>query len=195
MKSLLIVLLLSIPAFAQTITATTAEGKKVLLASDGTWKYAPPETDANIAVEAAFIYRNGDVRPVARVVFMLLDAELGEILTAAKLTPPGNLGLITSDVTVQRILAYAKAVLNAPGHESYLAAAQKAIQSHTLKSVQTGFDGKASFDAVPLKPVWCVGVAQSASGWAVWNMKFEPKAGANKLTIDQNNAFYVYSRN
>lgn len=191
MKTLLLLLLLSFSAFAQSISATTADGKKVVLNGDGTWKFADSlPTSASLAIEAALIYQNGDVKPIANTDFLLLDADLGEILTKANLTPPGNLSLITSDASLQRIIGFAKAALNAPDHEAFFSDAQRAIRPHVVKTFTTGFDGKATVDGLPSKTLYLVGVARAANGWAVWNLKVAVTGGVNKIQISQSNAAF-----
>src|SRR5438552_1880647 len=73
-----------------TQTATTKEGRTVILKSDGTWEYekdnVPTSTtktpsvrkDATLSFEAGLVYKSGDVKPVARTTFYLLDNELGK---------------------------------------------------------------------------------------------------------------------
>jgi hypothetical protein len=84
-----------------TQTTTTKEGRTVVLKSDGTWEYAkdnepapatkPPtggRKNATLSFEAGLVYQSGDVKPVARTTFYLLDDNLGKILKAAGLQPP-----------------------------------------------------------------------------------------------------------
>lgn len=84
-------------------TATTKDGKTVLLKSDGTWEYtsdpvaepkpeptpepvaaATPEL-ASLSIEAAIVYSMGGAQPVARTDFLLLDESLPKILREAGL--------------------------------------------------------------------------------------------------------------
>jgi hypothetical protein len=47
-----------------------------------------PAKNASLQIEAALVYRNGDVKPVARVQVLVLDASLARILADAGLTMP-----------------------------------------------------------------------------------------------------------
>lgn len=90
-----------------TQTATTKEGRTVLLKSDGTWEYssdpvapsqpepspapspiaaaAPSPELAVLSIEAAVVYNVGGAQPVARTDFALLDQPLPKILRDAGL--------------------------------------------------------------------------------------------------------------
>jgi hypothetical protein len=65
--------LLSAAAYAQTI-ATTTDGRKVILNSDGAWKYADnAASSVTLKIEAGIVYKTGGPQPVARTTFYLLD--------------------------------------------------------------------------------------------------------------------------
>lgn len=144
---------------------------------------------ATLAIEAAVVYRSGDVKPVARVQFLILDASLPTIL--ADTPQPQDLSLITRDKSAQLIITYAKAALNAPGHERFFDQASAAIKPHVIASEMTGFDGKAAFENLPAKPCYLVAVTRAGQGWLIWNLKAELKPGKNKILLDQNNAAFV----
>src|SRR5437899_5978511 len=78
------------PKPVTTQTATTEDGKSVVLSSDSTWKYASetreaetsspdastrPKGRANsvLSFETGLVFKSGDVKPVARATFYLLD--------------------------------------------------------------------------------------------------------------------------
>ena len=150
-----------------------------------------PAKNAALQIEAALVYRNGDVKPVARVQVFVLDASLARILADAGLTMPQELGLLTTDKDLQQVITYGKAVLGAPGHESYLAKANAALKQHLLVSEMTGFDGKVSFDNLPAKPCYIVAATRAGQSWLIWNQKAELKAGTTKIILDQNSAAFV----
>lgn len=144
---------------------------------------------ATLAIEAAVIYRSGDVKPVARVQFLVLDVSLPTILAS---TPqPQDLSIITRDKDLQLIITYAKAALNAPEHERFFIQASAAIKPHIIASEMTGFDGRAELDNLPAKPCYIVAVARAGQSWLIWNLKAELKPGKNKILFDQNNATFV----
>lgn len=147
---------------------------------------------AALSIEAALIYRNGDVKPVARVELLIVDTSLDVILTNAKLSPPESLDLLTRDKGEQLVISYGKAALNAPGHQLFFEQAREAIKPHIIARVQTGFQGKAEIANLPARPVYIVAASRAGRSWIVWNAKTELKPGANKLLLDQNNAAFYY---
>lgn len=146
---------------------------------------------AALSIEAALVYRSGDVKPVARVDFVILDASLGEILNNARLVLPQDMSLLTSDKPTQLVITFGKAVLNAPGHEKFLTEAISALKPHVIGSGTTGFDGKLELKDLPAKPCYIVAAANAGRSWLIWNLKTELKPGQNKILLDQNNAAFV----
>jgi hypothetical protein len=80
------------------IEATTKDGRKVILMSDGTWKYgnspanegvdnSPNKADATLSLETGIIYQSGEVIPVARTTFYLLDDDVLRIAKNAGIQP------------------------------------------------------------------------------------------------------------
>ncbi len=146
---------------------------------------------ASLSIEAALIYRSGDVKPVARVQFLVLDESLATILSNSGITQPQDISIITTDKNMQLVITYAKAMLGAPGHERFLAQAEAAIKPHIVAAETTGFDGKAEINNAPAKPCYIVAVSRAGQSWLVWNLKAELKPGKNKILFDQNNAAFV----
>ena len=144
---------------------------------------------AALSIEAAVVYRSGDVKPIARVQFLVLNASLPAI--QANMSQPQDISLLTKDKDMQLIITYGKAALGAPDHERFLMQAQAAIKPHIIAAEQTGFDGKVEFDNLPAKPCYIVAVSRAGQSWLVWNHKAELKQGKNKILFDQNNAAFV----
>lgn len=146
---------------------------------------------ASIHLEAALVYQNGDVKPVARTEFLLLDDDLGKILNDAKCPMPYPLNLITQDAQLQQVITYGKALLRPEGYTAYLPEAAKALQPHVLQVQKTGFDGKASF-TTEAKTVYLFAVTRTARGYVIWNHKLSVKSGENKVQLSQDEAAFVY---
>src|ERR1051325_3682068 len=122
-------------------SATTDDGKRVQLRSDGTWKYsettettptvtvAPtaPQTSA-LSLEAGLVFKSGDIRPVARTEFHLLDESLLKILRDAGVQPrPGDRD--TSD----RSIVFSYGLERKFGSEqNFPAGVQEAINKHVI---------------------------------------------------------------
>lgn len=146
---------------------------------------------SSLSIEAALIYRSGDVKPVARVEFIVLDESLATILSNSGIAQPQDISIITRDKSTQLVITFGKAALGAPGHERFLTQAISAIKPHIVGAETTGFDGKAEIKALPSKPCYVVAAARAGRGWLIWNLKVQLKPGANKLLLDQNNAAFV----
>ncbi len=127
-------------------------------------------TESRLSIEAALVYNSGDVKPLARVTFFLLDDEIVSILQQAKLAQADR---SEAKFTVLRLLA-----------EGDRRAAE-VIAVHVVKSVTTDFSGRARFPAVPPKTYYIFGMSEAPS--AFWGIRVELTAGENKLIIDNKN--------
>jgi hypothetical protein len=172
-KTLLLLVFLSLAAFAQTQSATTVDGEKV----------------ASLSIEAALIYQSGDVKPVARTVFYLLDADPIEILKKTGVQPvrSGEAALDADPARLVFSLARIQSSL-CPDCERFRGEAIKAIAPHIIKTATTGFDGRASFEGVKPGTYHFYGVWSVGQNNVLWSHKQELKAGAMTLKLDQNNA-------
>lgn len=188
-----------------TQTATTGDGRKVILKSDGTWQYAddtaperitpPPAAKQNgtLALEAGLVYRSGDVKPVARTEFHLLDKELAQLLQDAGVRPPEKSIIAGTGAGGNLAFSFALAARynSLPDNQPFYLAAMEAIKPHIVKTVTTDFSGKATIDVVPAGSYYLMGISATPRGFAFWNLPVEIKAGQNSLVLDQNNAAYA----
>jgi hypothetical protein len=127
----------------------------------------PVPTVSTLSIEAALVYGSGDVKPLARVTFFLLDDEIVSILQQAKLAEADR---SDAKFTVLRLLA-----------ENDSRAAQ-AIAPHVVKSATTDFNGRATFAPVPPKTYYLFAISEAPS--AFFGIKVELTPGANNLIID-----------
>jgi hypothetical protein len=74
------------------------------------------------------------------------------------------------------------------GYKEFGPAAETALKPHIVQTVTTGFDGKATFEAVAAGTYYLMGMSSTPKGYVIWNLKVELKAGKNSVTLDQNNA-------
>jgi hypothetical protein len=179
------------PRQITTESATTDDGRAVILKSDGTWENdpnpkpkptpTPQPTSGTVALQAGIVYKQGGPQPVARVKFSLLDQSLESILQQANFSyrRASNLSLIDQ---------YAFAVRYGADNPSAFEAVARAIAEHTRGTVTTDFGGNAEFDPVPVGTYYVVAVTETRGGFAVWDFKVEVHAGKNQVTLDQNNA-------
>lgn len=198
------------PPPVTTQKATTEDGRKVVLKSNGTWQYdketvivadktpvvsppvvLPPVEQANsiVLLETGLVFKSGDVKPLARTEFHLLDDSLPNILRNAGIKPPNNLES-TGDANSDYITAFAFATKyssNSSYREFYPSALQ-AIKPHIVQSVTTDFGGKAKFSPVKSGTYYLIGFSATPRGVVGWNLKVDLKAGDNSVVLDQNNA-------
>lgn len=188
-----------------TQTATTRDGKTVLLHSDGTWEYSgdpptaggtnqptPAAQSAALNIEAGLVYRSGDSKPVARTEYHLLDKSAAAVIREAGVKLSNRTGGTedNSDRGVMFSLGLTMAFREVSGSEGYDAAVA-ALKQHIIKSFTTDFGGKATIDGIPQGDYYVFGFYKSAKGFVIWNVPVSLKPGSNSLTLDQNNADYA----
>ena len=187
-------------ADASTQTAVTRDGRTVILKNDGTWEYqqnaltpkAPTTSKQTgvLSIEAGLVFQSGDVKPVARTTFYLLNADLAQILREAGIKPTDKLSESAEPTDNDFVLSFAFANRYAAldKYQAFLPAALATIKPHIVQSVTTDFTGKAVFEPVPEGVYYLVGVATPAKAIVAWNLKVNVKAGQSSITLDQNNA-------
>lgn len=183
MKIFLLILALCASAAAQSLTATMPDGRQVLLNPDGTWKFAAVDSFAVLSIEAALIYQSGDVKPVARTTFYLLDESPLDALEKANVRP------VQGGAPVRLVFSLARLKSSICDDCARFAAdVGKALSPHVVKQVSTGFDGKAVFDSVKPGTYHLFGVWSAGRNDVLWILKVDVKAGTNTVKLDQNNA-------
>lgn len=194
------------PPKVTTQTATTRDGRTVLLRSDGTWEYAgdasaipapaaplPSAKTATLNLEAGLVYRSGDSKPVARVDFFLLDKSAAAIVkeSGVKLSDRASSTDDGSDRSTMFQLGLALAYRSGNEGEG-LATVLAAIKQHTIKSFTTDFGGKAAVEGIPQGDYYVFGFYKSSQGFVIWNVPATLNAGSNSVVLDQNNADYAH---
>ncbi|MCI0391663.1 MAG: DUF3157 family protein [Acidobacteria bacterium] len=150
-------------AFAQQI-ATTSDGRKVTLHSDGTWKYVS-ESAVTLKLEAGIVYQIGGPEPVARTTFYLLDSFPLEEMD--KLPPAKS---VTTDFIAR--------CGSAP--ES----ARELIAKHIVYKLTTGFDGKGELSGIKPGRYWIFGGSTLRRGCALWIQPVD-LTRSQTVTLDQ----------
>jgi hypothetical protein len=200
------------PAKVSVQTATTKDGRTVLLRSDGTWEYTDdpvaPTISSNspapvlsasatpqsgtLSLEAALVFRSGDVKPMARTVFYLLDDDLAKILRSAGLRTSQRYG--TMEDTDQNLLFSFGSASKYPsleGQTQFYSTAMEALKPHIKQSITTDFSGKATFQNVQSGNYFLMGFGVTPRGFVLWNLAVEIKPGTTSITLDQNNAAFA----
>lgn len=192
-----------------TQTATTEDGKAVILSSNGTWKYAAESTTpveattakpkvavagpiktGNIDIEAGLVFNSGDVKPVGRATFYILREDGKKVLLTqehfdAYSQDTSRFGLPKS---FDKWSLY-EAVLYMDGRiaPTFALAAKKALDTAAINQATTGFDGKASFSNVPVGDYFLFGYYSFGKQTTYWNVPVSVKPGANKIILDNDN--------
>jgi hypothetical protein len=159
---------------------------------------APSKIQSTLSIEAGLVYKSGDVKPVARSEFYLLDDDAEKILTDAKIEKKGRL---KNWKEMAFINSYAAAKLcvhrltRCPALKDswdLVRDADNALKAHIIKSATTGFDGKASFEAVPAGTYYVMGVYLRDESFVSWNVKVELKSESQQMILDQNNSSMIF---
>ncbi len=151
-----------------------------------------PSTKAQgvLSFETGLVFRSGDVKPIARTTFYLLDNNLSKILIDAGLQTPKGHESGTNDINKDLINSFAGSIVFnlLPEYKDFHLAAMTALKPHTIQTVTTGFDGKATFQPTATGTYYLMGVSETPNGYVIWNLKVEIKPGKNSVILDQNNA-------
>jgi hypothetical protein len=146
---------------------------------------------ADVSIEAGLVLPNGDVRRLARTPLVLLDADLGSQLSqqAQRQHPRRR---ISNDPGVYLRLFLALRDLAATGGSlsvtdvQYVYEAGAFIKAHTVESVTTDFDGKATFQTRPGDYFLFCSLPSEGKD-IVWHLPVHLRSGKNSLVLDQNN--------
>jgi len=159
---------------------------------------APSKVQSTLSIEAGLVYKSGDAKPVPRTEFHLLDADPEKILTDAKVEKKGRLKS-WKEVTLVKAYAAAKLCVHrltrCPALKDsweLVRDADNALKPHITKSVTTGFDGKASFEAVPAGTYYVMGVYLLDDSFVVWSVEVGLESESQQVILDQNNALMIF---
>jgi hypothetical protein len=173
----------------------------------------PADETPSLAIEAAVIYNFGGAQPLARKEIALLDASLPQILREA--------GLHGGDLDVEENRAFRQRNPSAPdfsrysprkpdtdatllndlvsaiefptlGDGQFLGKAIPAIKAHIVITGTTDFSGKLELKDLKPGNYFVYLITQTRSGYALWNVPLEIKAGRNSLSIDNTNAAIAF---
>lgn len=150
----------------------------------------------SLSIEAALVYKSGDVVPVARNTFYLLDENLITIIKNADVKLPDKVGVAYE--TVDEKFLYAISYLNdefissVPELNKFKNDFFKAITPHIVQKITTDFGGKGVFNNLTPQTYYVFGIGRARSASLVWNLPVELSNEQN-IVLDQNNvAINVY---
>lgn len=200
-------------------TATTKSGRSVILKSDGTWAYADdsasdttgPENLESVAssktgttrgfsslrIETGVVMQSGDVVPLARTAFLLMDNDLATVLQRGGFRPSPNVsgmasfgyGLASGNILSTFVLSWRYETLGAD--KQTFPNAITLIRPHVRANTDTDFKGKAEIRGVAPGIYYVTGWYWLNGRGIVWSLKTQLKPGVNTVIIDQNNAALV----
>jgi hypothetical protein len=166
----------------------------------------PVKADRVVLVEAGLVYKSGDIKPVARADFFLLDESLVEIFRNADLKYPMD---TDENVPNFRDVIYPQLIVNAFGKihfaidqftsdsaqvrrfKEFHAKAISAIAPHIVHKGTTGFSGKLKLESIKPGVYYLMGMYKTPRGAAVWNSRIDVKNPETTIILDQNNAASV----
>jgi hypothetical protein len=148
-----------------------------------------PTPLSTLSIEVGLIYDNGDVKPVARTTFFLLDEDLRIILKPFDETP-GTLGSEMDSLLSTSASSMVEKSYQEKAKAKY-SKIKSAVESHIIATVTTDFTGKGKLESLTPGTRFVYGEFRVGQERVAWNLKVELKAGANTaLTLDNNNRSY-----
>jgi hypothetical protein len=185
---------------------TTKDGKAVVLRSDGTWKFddrqTPTAAGRLVDFQAAVIFKSGEVVPVPRANFYLLDTNLQDVLATEV-----NRQILISDIrarapkpndelTEMMVSEYQKMTLkgfikNAVGltlSQNYVDITRPLILKAAKFTVMTDFQGNGSFRDVPPGKYFLFGHTEMRKNFIVWHVEISVDKSDQKIILDTNNS-------
>lgn len=184
------------------IEATTKDGKTVILRSDGTWRYGPaaeltPEPvvpkRATLSIETGIIYRTGEVVPVARTTFYLLDDDVLTIAKNGGVQPRPDTARIFKNIDDALLsdIGYSLAGQHQYLYADFAASFLRVLEPHIITKFTTDFSGKATVPDLEMKQYYLFGAGATRRSNALWNLKID-LAKETHFVLDQNNAATAY---
>ena len=144
-----------------------------------------PKKEGVVSFEAGLVFQSGDIKPVARTIFYLLDESAVKLMRQAgvKSSDGGK-----SDIAIAGAYGISSKFDNNPNASR----ANALIKQHSIQSVTTDFGGKAKFPPVPQGSYYLFGISNTPKGFSIWDLKINLNAAETSVTLDQNNAVAAF---
>lgn len=123
----------------------------------------------NLNIKAAIVYNIGGAQPVAKIPFLLLDADVKTISKEANI--PTDTPFDMSVALEPKIIA--------------------ATKRHIVSTATTDFQGNATFENIPSGKYTIHSIAQTRGGFVVWYSPVSLESNNQTVFLDQNNAIYA----
>lgn len=224
MKKIILILFLlsSVSVFAQKKSATkpnkppiieieavTNDGRSVVLSSDGTWRFSEKQSaiiknENTLNIEAALVYKIGDVVPISRTNFYLLNQSaeslvlndemrnsfVNEYKQFSSRISPTIADTLLSSPNLIKISAF-KEIHKPTACPIYSNKALKILTDAASYTNITDFNGKVSFPNVKPGNYFVFAVGTTRSGFVFWDLPITIESKSQNLVLDQNNAIYA----
>ena len=162
-------------------SVVNAQKKKVT-----TTKKTSVGAKGSLSVEAGLIYKSGDVKPVARVEFYLLDDDLENILKEA-----GVKDSTLSGIPRVKNFAFLHSLNRSYGVDRKIEG-EDAIKQHIVAQMTTDFSGKGEFQNVKTGKYYLMGIGGTGKQVVLWNLPIDIKSGSQSITLDNKNAAAIF---
>lgn len=181
---------------AQIQTAITSDGKVVLLKPNKTWDWKDASTansNLSLDLEAALIFRSGEVVPIARTTFYLLKRDIKDELTTgeAREILIGEASKLIRGMNKQyesgKLRDYLIATTYSPIYPNFTAKASQIIKDSTVAAETTDFKGLAKFQNLESGNYYLLGLANIRKNSVVWYIPVN-LTESTKIVLDPNNA-------
>jgi hypothetical protein len=134
----------------------------------------PPQTKGSAVISAKITTRSGSTQPVRSVKFYLLDDDLENILSDARLDPVDGQTLSNS---------VGLAMMYPDRYGDFYRKALGAIKNHIKYATTTDAGGKGEIKNIEPDSYYLFGVTKTSEGFAVWSSPVSITDGQNMLNL------------
>ena len=147
----------------------------------------------SLPIKVAIIYNFGGAQAVAREDFYLLNKDVTQVWKEAGLLNVEKLRLpsMTKTPSEESVFRFSFALDRLRVTEGKPSQFEAAVKPFIVKTVNTDFEGNATFENVPQGDYYIYGVTETRSGYAVWNYRVSTQDNKTVL-LDNKNAIYAW---
>ncbi len=130
----------------------------------------------SINLKAGIVYRIGGAQPVARTTFYLTRDDLLTLMRQAGMNYAHNMDVVGREAEFHQRVG------------EQISDVELAVRSRAISIATTDFEGNAKFENVPTGSYYIIGITQTRSGIALWNLQVN---AGDSVILDQNNAAFI----
>jgi hypothetical protein len=193
--SLILVFIFSFPAFSQTeksLSKTKTPAVETGLRKDA----ATLPNTKDFSIQATVVYPSGEIVPIARQTFYVLDAELLTVLKEAGIEPTANTLQIykgNRDKALINDAGYSFAGKFQTPYTELAAKVSEAIKPHIVQKIRTDSQGKAVFRGLDSEgsSYYLFGTGGMTYSNVIWNLPIDTTRDSS-IILNQSNAVSLY---